>query len=284
MKQEALIRLFLTSCLVILTGCTPPSNGFTATAPNPENFSPEVPGTTSTLPVIIQAVVEENLTCFFGNGEGYDVNLPQFQIVKVVGRSSTSYWILVKSEEFADCWIETSLLYFQPGIDINALPIITQLSSPIITPTVLPSPVVTAQLDPLELQWKVLSYDCNDRGEVTSITIDLDVTGGISPYKFSPELPIHALPEQRVSIVVSSNTDDGEPSKTITFNTPRSADFKCKGTGHNPGPPTPRSTEPSDPTRVPRCSDGRDNDHDGKTDMEDPECSSPNDNTERHPN
>jgi tetratricopeptide (TPR) repeat protein len=179
-----------------------------------------------TLPAIFPAVAEENLSCFFGSSKDYDVNLPRFQIVMVIGKNSTGDWILVRLEEFADCWIETNLLNLQG--DTNALPVVTNSLPPIRTPTA----VITTPADPLvpeaiELRWKVVNYDCNDRGDVTTVTVDLDITGGVLPYAFSPALPINAVPGQSISITVSSSTSDGEPSKTISFTVPRSADFNC---------------------------------------------------------
>lgn len=236
-----------------------------------------VPSSTPTPPAIFEAIAENDLSCFFG--EIYEVNLPRFQIVSVVGKNSTGDWILVRLEEFNDCWVETTLLNLQG--DVNSLPVIFSSRPPTATSTLvdtLPTEPVGTSIPTIELRWKVLYFECNIRGDVNFVTIDLDISGGVPPYKSDPQLPIFTVPGESLSIKVNSNTIDGEPSKTINFTVPRSSDFKCSGTGSIPGPITP-VVPPSIPAR---CDDGRDNDKDGKTDFPaDPECSSPTDDNER---
>ena len=244
---------------ILLVSCVDP----TPSAADPQYVTPpvsspssEVPLDSSTFPVRFDAVAEEDLTCFFGNSELYGVNLPRFQILGVVGRNNIGDWILVRLEQFKDCWVETVLLNLSG--DINSLPIISISQPPILMPTATSAPTDTPIPNlvntstpiaptpiPIELRWKVLYFECNGSGEVTLVAIDLDISGGIPPYTSIPQLPINGIPKQSLSIEVKSNTIDGEPSRTINFNIPRSSDFKCRGSGPITGPLTSLPTRPT---------------------------------------
>jgi hypothetical protein len=95
-------------------------------------------------------------------------------------------------------------------------------------------------VSPIKLLWKVVTFECNPRGGVNNVVIDLIISGGIKPYTSSPELPVNALPEQYLSITV--NSANGGPSGIIEFTVPRSSDFRCRRPGYNPGPPGPIAT------------------------------------------
>jgi len=219
-----------------------------------------------TTQIEFQLVTKENVSCFFGASGKYLVSLPPFLIVSAVGKNITGEWILLGSEEFADCWAE--LRFLDPKGDINSLPVIVTSLPPILSPTSTPTSIPTPDtatpstnqtpLPPIELSWKIINYDCNESGIVTSVTIDLDITGGIPDYTSTPNLPVYAVPEQDISIRVSSGTIDGEPSRVINFTVPRAADFKCRGSGNNPGPqpvitepPVPPTEPPVPPTEPP---------------------------------
>jgi hypothetical protein len=95
---------------------------------------------TPTLSVIFQAVTKEDLNCYFKNY--LSVNLPQFQIIDVVGKDFTGEWILIRSEQFADCWIRVDLLDFQinhpdslPGVSNPPPPSLSLIPTSTSTPT-----------------------------------------------------------------------------------------------------------------------------------------------------
>lgn len=239
------LAIFLVSCGDTPVGTAPPFI-------TPPIVSPDVPLATPipTLPAVFEAVTKEDLSCFFGTDGVYSVTLTQFQVVMVVGKNTIGDWILLRLEQFADCWAELRLLNLHG--DINSLPVIsdplmtsTSTLTPVVSPTATPTDAVPANFDPVELRWKVITYECNGRGDVISVTIDLDISGGIPPYTSDPPLPVNTVPRQILSIKVSSDTIDGEPSKTINFPVPRSSDFKCRNSGNIPSP------QLTDPTSTP---------------------------------
>ncbi len=238
------------------------------------------------------AVAKDDLICYLDGTSTISVNLPQFLTMMATGRDEDWDWVLVSTEEFKPCWVELSLLEIKG--DLSGLPVVTTSHPPVKVPTITPTPVIlTTQtdqsIDPINILWKVKSYACNDNGTVYNVAIDIDVSGGIPPYKFDSEIPINAIPNQTISVNVKSDTLDGEPSGKITFTVPRAADFICNRTGENPGPqpgpiltdtpkPPPTATlkppstitpkpPPTDTPSGPReCNDGIDNDGDGKID------------------
>lgn len=273
----------------------------------PTPTTTESPPTTSlspTLPVIYQAVAIEDTTCYFGTNQGYDAFVPihQFSIVSVLGKDLSGEWLLVRLEGFADCWIQSKSLQPQdsgnlPVITSSLPPVRTQVPSTAVASTAVAT--ITTQLanqtpyPPITYTWSILSFECNSNGRATRAKVNLNVSGGVPPYKYSPPLPEFVKPEQVVSLQVSSNTSNGEPSNIISFPIPRASDFKCDREGDNQVPPPPTSPPPTKPSFTspptvkpsppPACSDGQDNEFppDGYTDFPaDPQCDSLNDSHE----
>ncbi len=86
----------------------------------------------------------------------------------------------------------------------------------------------TAEIPPIDARWKIKYFECNSKGQAVSVTIDLVIWGGVSPYTTDPKLPFFAMPGEDVSILVKSATADGEPSRRIVFPVPPRASYNCK--------------------------------------------------------
>lgn len=109
---------------------------------------------------------------------------------------------------------------------------------------------VTPTVSPITAEWKVKSFDCNAQGRATSVTINLDISGGVEPYKTDPVLPIHPAPGEYVSILIKSATPDEEPSKELKFQVPPASSYICKNRPDQPKP-TVEKTDPPPPPPPP---------------------------------
>jgi hypothetical protein len=168
--------------------------------------------------------------------------IPEGWKIVIIGKSDVQAdWLLVTPHDSTEpCWIKFNNLSITIA-DFQDIPVNSVSTAPTLTPT----PLVS-----LEINWKILSYDCSN-GQVTGVRVDLNVSGGVPPYTYLPELPLYAKPNQVVSINVKSNTSDGEPSGIIKLTIPSTSDFKCGESGSNPGSTPLPSTTPLPPTVMP---------------------------------
>jgi hypothetical protein len=210
---------------------------------------PQIPTETATsIPVslsTLQAVTKEELSCYFLNDRGYNavVYIPPFEVVMVVGQNLTGRWGLVNLTGLADCWVHLDLLDLKG--DVYSLPVIVSDLPPMINHST--DEVATesqSTVSPIIIDWKVKSYYCNENRRVENVTVDLDISGGMAPYTTSPVVPITTSPGQTLSIRVTSNTPNGEPSRMISFVVPREDSFTCAKSGDNTDAPS----DPIDPT------------------------------------
>jgi hypothetical protein len=208
---------------------------------------------------MFQAVAKEEVGCYFVKDNLYiaEVYLDQYAVIFVVEQDRTGQWGLVRLPEFTDCWADLQSLDLK--VDLNSLPFSPNPPPPIISSIIatqeVQSTIATQEAQstavPITLAWEVKSHYCNNDRHVESVTVDLDISGGVAPYITDPIMPITVPPGQALSVTVKSSTPNGEPSSIISFVVPGADNFKCASSGDNTdSPPDPVDPEPVDPDPV----------------------------------
>jgi hypothetical protein len=249
------VRWVFIICFLI-TSCTPSETPTPAALPVIDwTPQPQIPTETATSipvsPSTLQAVTKEEISCYFMNDRGYNavVYIPPFEVVMAVGQDLTGRWGLVSLTGFTDCWVRLNLLDLKG--DVRSLPVISAQLPPMLTSAIAAISEVQPTIAPIILVWKVISHYCNADRHVESVTVDLDISGGVGPFTTSPPVPLTASPGQTLSIKVNSNTHNGEPSSMISFVVPREDSFTCANSGDNAdSPPDPVDPDPVDPDPV----------------------------------
>jgi uncharacterized protein YraI len=196
---------------------------------------------TNRILILTTAFTTVDSSCRTGPGISYteQTYIPQgWRIVVYAKNDLTANWVLVTPHDSTEqCWIATTQMtqFDSSGLIIEPAPV-----------AVTTTPI---DLAPIDLSWKIISYDCNQDGNAVGALMDLIASGGLPPYSYSHTLPLYVQPGQSVSIKVNSATVDGEPSSTIGFTFPSDGGasvFKCDKPGTNPGP----TSQPKPPTSV----------------------------------
>ena len=189
--------------------------------------------------------------CFAGPGENYAIqtNIPTGWIVVIYGKNDLKAdWVLITPHDSNNqCWVASSSL-----TPFDSLTLQVELVSTLV-PILAVTNIIPTDPSQIKVEWRILSYDCSNAGKAIGALIGLDVSGGVPPYAYSPQIPVSAQPGQVVSITVKSNTSDGEPSDLIKFTVPSASDtsvYKCDRPGNNSGPTSPPSTS-IPPTTIP---------------------------------
>lgn len=224
----------------------------------------------------VNAVAKNNVLCI---SKQLDITIYQFAIVSLIATNGSGGWGEASIGEGLLCWVNLEWLSIIDEIDTLPVedfsPPATAIPTTTPTPTSVPSNITLTPPFPIVANEFIVSYDCDDKGKVTGVLYNLNISGGVPlyvgedgkpRYRTSPELLIYAAPERFVSITVYSNTSDGKPDKTVSFMVPdkNAAVYKCvtpdnpsdPGDPGNPDSPSPilPSNTPKVPTSTPKVS------------------------------
>lgn len=89
------------------------------------------------------SLVITSTLCWLGPGKVYEVSstIQKGTRVELLGRGDISGWWIVRNPKYHDpCWMPDKYLQIDSGVNVSALPIFHTPSTPIPTPTLVPTP------------------------------------------------------------------------------------------------------------------------------------------------
>ena len=157
---------------------------------------------TSTPSTSFDAVVKEDGFCFFENSRSESrAFIPQNKIVGVIGKNVTGEVILLRWEDFADCWMLERLLDLQDKnvdilrvIDTSFPPeTIFLLAQPTEEPTEAPTEEPTEEpIQPaFDVEVDIKTIVCACGGKAGKARITLTFKGGKAPYTVNGQTPVN---------------------------------------------------------------------------------------------
>ena len=235
--------------------------------PVPPTARPEDTLTPTSTNTIFVAHVNIDSPCRAGTHEDADevAMIPQGKTVMAIGKDSAEAdWLLVRWFGVADCWIETK---YVTSPDIGFLETVDTPQPFTFTPVTMPTSDSTETPVPTKTARVTLTPSRTRRphGSVTPVP---PRTNTPRPVTIPPRDPTRTPSSPPPTTSVSSTKTAVEPTRTPApiVNTPV--------------PPTNTPVPPTADYPRRECNDGVDNDDDGRTDTDDPDCRNRGDDSE----